>query len=641
MKRKGLLLSLATLGVSFTAVAFILNMNNSSSPLKVEASSRERTAGLFYKVEDVSDIHIGDKIIFVSYGGYVLDESWGNPAYLHGTRDGIIRTSSHSLAFLESCSGTLFTVEEGMLENTYSFRGSMSIGGIYKEDIYLAQNRKDYFGDDTFGDIGSFFEDGFGIEDHKSNDNSLNKGSSNTNWLLIPLENDGVTIEHIKGGRMSFSPNLSDAFIRNPSMFGHYPYITRQTTYIYKQISQSETTSYTLSFLENMDKTDYIHGEEINLEGLKINLRIVENSHETFNENFEFKYNKSMFTYPKFAYGNGPTTISCTFAGQAFTRDIYVSRENESAGKVTESLHDYRGTFMLVVANGTDSIGLSGKVPSVGTNLEGVFLSSPYGKDDRRIASDSDNDSYIRFEIDRDNDGGFNYVLKCKGNNKYLQYGTYLTYSDTADTTWERFNFEYDGNGVRIKSDDEYLYYDGHGYFQFGAANEGMPVYLWKYGTTDEEFSGLNTFVNHFLSSTDVCDPTGVTNRITKSTWTTLQAEFESLSVEAQGVLANLTYEKGASKPRTIEDMVERYDYIVAKYLYYGDAPEESAEYVIEDFIHRLLGGVNPYSGDFSSNNRFNLFSNDNSTAIIIICVASVTLISLAGLFIYKKKKQK
>ena len=657
MKLKGLLLSFAAIAVSITSATLVFkSINSSSRPIEVDASSRELTSGLFYKVESTSDIKVGDHIIFVSSSGYVLDDAWGNPAYLHGTHNGIEITADKSLAFLQSCSATVFTVEEGMIDNSFSFKGSMSIGGIYKEDVYLAQTSKEYFGTDTFGDAAYFFEKEFGLDVSKNNGSPhYSNSESNTNWYLREVDNDtGISIENVyeyngQRGKLTYSPDFRNGmFLRTPSMWGHYPYITRQETYIYKLLDQRETTSYSISVLTHMSKTEYKHGEEIDLTGLKLNLRIVVQGADTFNQDYNFKDNEKLFTYQKYAYGNGPATLNITFVGYAFNESIYVNREEASAGKQTEALHDYRGTFMLVVGNNGNSLALKANTVVIDqahdlSGVESALLTSPDGKPERRVAADANDDPYLRFEIDRDHYSGFNYVLKCSSNNLYLSYGTYATLSDT-ETAFERFSIESTQNGIRIKStgNNQYLYYDeDHDYFQFGSVNAGLPVYLWKYGTTDEEFAGLNTFVNDFLTATDVCDPDGQVNRITKSAWDALRDEFNALSLEAQGILANITYTHGEEQSRSIEDMVDRYDYITAKYLYSGDYdPLNPYDYVLEDFIHRIFAGVNPYSGAFiTQNNNPISISIDYSMTIVVIVILSIGVIGFAALYIKKKKE--
>ena len=647
MKGNRLLLAFAALAACATCAAIAVTATP-AAPIEAEASSREVTSGLFYKVESVGDIDVGDRVIFVSSGGHVMDDCWGNPGYLHGTRDGITRTHDGSLAFLQSCSATLWTVETGMVEQSYSFKGSMAAGGIYKEGVYLAQNTKEYYGTDTFGTMGQFFEDGFGLEVSRTNENSVYRGASNTNWYLSELDGGGITVKHVRPyngqyGRLTFSPDLGfGQFLRTPNEYGHYPYITRQDVYIYKKIEQSETSSYSVGILQNMAKTSYVHGEEIDLSGLKLNLRITVQGSEVFDGDFAFKGNEKLFSYPKYAFGNGPATLDVTFAGNLFTRDIFVSRENESAAKVASSPHDYRGTYMLVAAN--DSKALRAKTMDIGTStaVDAVDLKEVYGKPERKVAKDASDDAYLRFEVDRDGDIGFSYVLKCRTNGQYLCYGTYATLWD-EENDYVRFNFEHNGTGIRIKAtgNDEYLYYDvTHKYFQFGAEDAGMPVYLWKYGTSDDEMDGLNTFVKHFLEATDVCDAEGTVNRITKTAWHALRDEFRALSVEAQGILANLTYTPGEPQARSMEDMVNRYDYIVSKYRLFGDY-EDPYEDVVEDFIHRLLAGTNPYPvSSLYASNRLGAAFAEHSTALFVAVLAGAGTLAVVVIVLMRKKRR-
>lgn len=637
MKRKGILIVSATMAMAASSVAMTIK---NTSALEVNASSKQLTSGLFYKVTSATDIEVGDEIIFVSSSGYALDDCWNNPANLHGTQEGITITMDKSIAFLQSSPATTFTVESGNYDaQSLAFKGSMGIGGIYKENVYLAQNQKVYQ-DKSFGSIAYFFEDGFGIESSKTNEDSTQANKSNANWYLTEAgDGDGISIKHVYGGKLGFAPGLrSGAFIRNPNMWGHYSDVEVEDTYIYKKIDENgESTSYSITFLQDMDKTTYVNGDEIDLSGLELNLTIRQGSGVILDEDYAYVGNENLFSYPKYAIGNGPTTINVTFVGKAFTRDIYVDRENQSAGKLESSLRDYRGTFMLTLAN--DDHALKGENVSINFDkgLKTVSVSPVYQKPSRRVATDPSNDPYLRFEIVKNSHDDEYYSLKCTQNDQYLSYGRYAHLEPDDNSTYEEFYFEYSGTGVRIKSsgNGEYLYYDAtDGFFKFGESkDDGQAVYLWKYGSTAEELAGLDDFVASFLDATDACDATGQTNRITEALWTGLETQFNALSTEAQGLLANIVYIPGEPQARSIDDAMNRYDYIVAKYLYYGDTGE-----VLYDFIQRRRAGVNPYP--VGRIDYYDSYQSDNSSLLPIIIIASAWSVAVATLIVIKKGKE-
>ena len=127
MKVRKLLLGLgiAALGLAGAAALKLTVGNQGSDPIEADASYITLTSGLYYKVESVSDIHIGDDIIFVSAdSGYIFDDIWGNPGYLHATNSGILRTNTRHLAYLTDCPVAVFTV------------GTSDYAAQYEGDIY-------------------------------------------------------------------------------------------------------------------------------------------------------------------------------------------------------------------------------------------------------------------------------------------------------------------------------------------------------------------------------------------------------------------------------------------------------------------------------------------------------------------------
>ena len=637
---------------------FGLKALGSTKATEVEASNIHPTSGFFRKVLEANEISIGDKVIIVSETGHVLDDVWGNPGFLHGTSNGIQRTNDRKLAYLTESPATVFTVEEGLTPGTFSFKGSMGVGGSEYEGVYLAQHRG--LLDGEFGEgLAFFFEDGFGVAKRKSNEDSSVSGKCNTDWYLKEQsDGQGVCLEHSKGGVMAYVDIHNGVFMRNPNLWYHYPYTTRYSTALYKQIVEDETSSYSIAVEEGdgPKKTNYTHGEEIDLSGLRIHLKLFEGSNIVFDEYIPYAGNPNLFSFQKYAYGNGARSFPISFAGKTFHIDIFVSRLDNSVYRMVGTRADYRGTYMLVAENEGTNMGLKAEEKDIPTGINSTerglgaaWLTSPAEDAARRVAQDANDDLYLRFEVERDEEMPFDYNLICKGTGKYLSLGNYsveLVDGPQMDRSAERVQFEYDEIGVRIKGvkENSYIFLDGHGCFRCGSKTDGTPVYLWKYDSTDAELTEVNNFVADFLAATDVCDPTGQTYRITKDIWQAQREAFDALSVEAKGFLANVTYTHNQERTRSIEDAMNRYDYIVTKYRYTSDAPslhpEDYPEYIITDFIGRIQAGTNPYDFAYAADAKTRLSFGETSASLLVLAVG-MTALAAFGIFMIIRKRSK
>ena len=122
-----------------------------------------------------------------------------------------------------------------------------------------------------------------------------------------------------------------------------------------------------------------------------------------------------------------------------------------------------------------------------------------------------------------------------------------------------------------------------------------------------------------------MCDATGEVNYVTEGIWNAQKIAFNALSVEAQGILCNTEYVHNQEVPGSINDAMNRYDYIVQK--------NKGPEY--EDFIHRYIAGTMPEN--FQSAQM--IFGKDYNPSLLVVIVA-VSSISLGGSFLFVKKRK-
>ena len=255
-------------------------------------------------------------------------------------------------------------------------------------------------------------------------------------------------------------------------------------------------------------------------------------------------------------------------------------------------------------------------------------------------------DPYLHFEVRIDTETG-NYVFYNSWNSKYLDISITL-FDDYKDYGYTEFNFKtVDGKPRIVTGDnlghptDNYLCFNtktGNYGIAFPSNDEGcVPVYLYRYDSIDEDIigpDGLNQYVSYFLSATSTCDATGQTMYITESIWTDLRTRFNSLTVEAQRILVSTTYIHNQEQPGTVEDAMDRYDYIFNKY-------RGSYSY-IDDFISRYLAGTmqnntinNALVLPTIMNGEFN-----TNLLVIIIPISCLSVLCFSFYFIKKKKRK-
>ena len=598
MKRKGLIIGSITLALS----SLIFVKNNEYK--ETAATSKNPVSGLFYRVTNKADLASGN-IVFISGNGYAMDDVWGNPGFMHATTSGITRTDDEVFAVLGNSPASIFSIEAGTTEGSLAFKTAMNVTGQYKSNLYLAYN--DNTGKDGFSNIGYFYGQGdrTGVSTVKNAD---------ADWTLMEDRNqvDEIISYHVDstthGGGLAFTSQYADRFCRMGSSMA----------YIYKEFTDSYavTVDPLCSYRKN-----YKHGEEVDLSGLKVILHINEDI-------FEYSYNdnKDLFSFSKYAYGSGDNVnFTITFAGKDFNIQLNVERVVDSAYKIG-SRKDYRGTYMLVDSqNGNAFNAYSALNNPAQAKAPTQVVEDHY---DRIKVKAGHSNSEIRFEISRDSEHPGFYNLISTEETTYMGDRKYLSLSPLSMVAYaDKLLFEYDNVGVRIKSESGlYFYYDdSEQEFNTGAKSSGYPVYLYKYDTTDAELQEVSTFVANFLDATNVCDATGEVNYVTEGIWNAQKIAFNALSVEAQGILCNTEYVHNQEVPGSINDAMNRYDYIVQK--------NKGPEY--EDFIHRYIAGTMPEN--FQSAQM--IFGKDYNPSLLVVIVA-VSSISLGGSFLFVKKRK-
>ena len=147
---------------------------------------------------------------------------------------------------------------------------------------------------------------------------------------------------------------------------------------------------------------------------------------------------------------------------------------------------------------------------------------------------------------------------------------------------------------------------------------------------SDTDYSG---YVSTFITGTaSACTSENVTSAI----WQDLEDAFALLSVDEQGYFAGLSYSHNQEATNSVYNVVDRYDYIVAKYGY-NDFMNRKDAGTWKDYFHFNDDTLPP--DDPNLLKIFGIQGESNMTYVIIIAASVVTL-SLVVFFINKRKHQ-
>ena len=616
MKKRLILLPILAAS-TFMVSMFSLHLNN--DVIKADATSSKPITGTFSRITDLGQLGVGTKVIFVSENGDAMDDVWGNPGYVHGGKDGVSLSPDLNSVTLTNSHATIFTVEEGtetamfgdVLMPSFAFRADyMNICGQKKSNIYFAHNEKEYYGDNTFENIGYFKDHDIAVEVKKIKESS---------WFIEFSDEDdwdrNVRVTHLRNAK---SVKAGDYTSEVNFTYQYAPRFCSNGNVDINIYRLDDGTLNSISVYQNPTKTDYTQGQVIDLSGLVIDVHTPSESTRVY-----YNDNPEDFSFPAYAYGSGEVLFEVSYNGMKFVITLNVAKPLYSVTRVGK-LADYRGDFMLVdneggfgcdtVAKGDEPIGFHRDL--TGTS-DDVFYTKYAFYDDMRIT------------ITKDAQG---YHLK-NGDNKFIDLDNGVL-SSTSTTAI----IEHTDNGERVRSTSgNYLYFDELEY-EFSVADQETInandsykyITLYKYPFSSDEQEALDGFVSTFISTTDVCDSTGATFSITEQNWNTLASAFNSLTGPIQAQLINTTYVHILDEHELtdLEFAMSRYDYIYSKY--------HNLHSYITDFIGRGEAGTMLIANVEIANN---IEDNVNANVLVIVIIATSTTSLSIALIVHKKRK--
>ena len=610
------------LGITTVSVA---NITNNKETRPAEASCTNSFTGFYKKVTSVSDLENDDVVLLVSDSGEIIRDLGGNPGYLYTTTDRVHLSSDKNYVYLDNAYVTPQTIKIHDT-NQYSFYGEYNPFSRYSASGYIAYDYRgsgiedgsiDYIGD-NIGIL--YFKDGCGLR--KS---------------IVP--NSSFTLSYHDDHMYCLNVGTNKSLVCIDG-YDHRFYLDDNSwsnINIYKRayVSKVEAT-------HGLTYSEYHQGDKINLSGLIVKVTLI----GATQYNVSYDTDPGFFSCSEYVYGTGNTTNTVTYVDTSFSVDVTVIPSSVMYEKVTQSYNDYRGRYYLATQIGNSKYLFNGYTSDGGQIYPALFYTSK-GKEYVDVDSDADLDtkreraqmeivkSTVYFKLRFDNtyymfvndDYSIYYLNKAMDiNHDFKPSANLQMLYDSVN------NYAY----VALVENDEVTnkvlsYYNNqYRFVEKGTANAGV-FRLYHIVDPDTIYSDINYMRGEMIKVFSLCNDQGETDfsvDVNKgiNRWPNLSASFLGLEIDSQAYLANLTYTHGQEERDSLEDLIDRYDYIITKYR------------SLSDFMGRraLAETLQP-----QQSHPLEMYHQDNfenySLLVIVIVVTSFSLVTV--LFFYKQKK--
>ena len=649
MKKVLSIIAVSLLAITGMVTATAVTAINNNKEQEVKADYAQTKAnGLYERIENVSEIVPGTKVILATKSGYVLNGVGGNPAYAHGDPGGVTQFGPYTpgdyyddwrneynvqdpykFLWLNNISAVELTVEQGSDQYSssyFSFSSNFTICGRLYEHHYLGENDEEQLDgvDDYYGV--AYFLSGFGVR--------KTKDGKSTWELTYDSENKRMLIRKVSKTDLTSYICYDYRGARHHFLFGGEE---GAQVNLYRKVSDDNLVRPIDTVAPYCDPTklNYRLGDKMVYDGMVVEFRI--NRENDNHDDYLLVYDSvtsCMFSEPTtIITGNTEQTV------RVFGKIPYVITITiiSNASGYTYSLRnslspDLRGTYLLVMDN--DRILKAAQETETMSNF--IDKQDTDNDGDNIIANDVDlyhvgtDIDQATIKIVRTEINGSYYYHAKNVNDKYLCLGNqvdekdeyYIAYTDNATVnnavTVTASSFKigdyYINNSTKTKLISFNKYSDSTSLYKL---NENT-------GFVDKEVSD---FINYFeTKTTNVCalpDEDPEFDKINDELWNEIKTEFEKLGPDAQGIFASTTYTHGTESLKTKENVVDRYDYILAKYNK-------------GDFMLRRL--VNTYTNNFS-NRPLITTTNNYSTLIVAITLTTTSFIAVVGLMLFRKRK--
>lgn len=637
--------ALALTGVNVWALA----SNNNNDEIKEAEAARDDVVSsqdYYYIVDDLTKLYDGDTVIIKRKGANdTICDIGGNPGYMYTTSENVHSNHDDTVTWLNDVYCTTLTVEviQENAQTYYAFKGTFwpnarTPKNDYKKTGYIAYDptgrNGDYPGYPAFGGVG-YFRDAFGVRPLSH----INDAKTRNECLFTLTYNaeTGMDIRNVAHN------DLRIAFGQD-RWAGYFTWNAWGDVNLYKKVTY---TSIGVVDTENV-KTNYKQAEELNLSGLEFDVN-GKDSHDNI-ITYTASYNlddKAFFQHSKYVIGSSGSNIQYIsyMNRQCLALNVTITSAEPKFYKVTRDLKDYRGIYVLGMPNAFAE-------PEDEYNGEALYFKTASDPEyqtamNYSVVIDGDSislygnntkapDSY--FELVYENDA---YRLKHTFNNDAVKYvgcpsdakgginEGIAFYSSAVNETALVVFFDEDNDCAYLRMETAAWYLTDNCEFTSG----GTKLMLYKQQLSNDDLDQVDSFRRDFIEITAVCDPAGgegYSFGITESQWNSLISSYSAYSLSVKGYLGSVVYTHNEETDGSIEDIIDRYDYIYTKY--------HSSYVWMTDFLGRtgIMQDLQSQSTSIPS-----IISNsvDNTMIIVIISISLVSISALAVVMVLKKKK--
>ena len=634
MKKKTLPLLITSILLGITSAICAFSTTNDKEMRSVYA---DETKDLYIQVRNDTEIGVGDTVIITS-GDHGIGALGGNPVYAMA-KNVPGGNNDKTKFYFSSTNAIKFRVGagyDGM--SSYSFK-SLNTESQEQDwwlktyDRYLSYPRYEEIDGYDYG----YNEDGhhLGTKGDIVYRHDLDEYSS---WNLDFDENGYVYISRYGEENRYGVVNNPIAIKWNNSYVqdGYFGYFFGSSNVrILRKIDISDPNDFYFYIYKPGNKLHYEPNQTAVLDGLEMDVTYTGDNPTTFKVTYANE--SSFFTLGQASYEEQELYFSWCGIETSYNVTVDVEKTGEHYYYTMHeynSISDLRGTYLLGdnYNDVTNVMNLSNLATSSG-DAHAVSMAALANEYDT-ICDKNDLNQYITnvtnnvFEVVYDTDGyyvkiGENYL--CRHDSGFTYYLLYLGNRANA------FKVRLGLNGTLMTPEND-VFICNHSQGSSGvylnkndyaSANESKMV-LFKKEFSSEEVSELETYRISFFSITNVCKNDGSTNTGSIS-WLTLSEGFEALSVDSQGYLACLNYVHNDEEAGSLNDMVDRYDYIISKY----------TTAVFPDFMNRI--GANTHQDNYHASQDV-LVMNNNIALIVVIIAISLSL-SFVPLMMMKRRK--
>ena len=594
------ILSTITLGVASLGAISSIAKNNDPVEVAEAVSYPQEQHGLYRKITKPStELQDGDTVIIAHELGYTSDNWWGNPAYCHVTNNNVYLNNDKSLLLLDNAYVSPFTVR--IVDGYYSFhatytRYNTNFGGYLGWDNRGSSSSAPGPNDYTNDNIGiGYFYSYFALRKQNT--------TQDTHFSLSYNETTGfMTITNRAGhGNLSYTTGYEHRFC-----YGGDPDLN-----IYKL----HTFGGNIAVASYPTKTNYTQGDKLDLTDLVVDIPAVKPGDFytiSYNDNPQF------FGFETYVTGVGSGVqkdVSIRYTGQSFKITINIDSSHGRFYKVTDPIFDGRGSYMFVIDRGDGdyaALSFSYQYQEYRSTLTSVTITDGY--------ITTAGDTTIMNIVYENN----NYYIRSQNLSLYVNdpNDNYLVAENSKTTP---VTFDYNNGGPLVKHGEKFLSNINYNDIAFSYANP-VDIYRLEYVPSEK----MVTFMTNFRNLVNKCDYYGQNNfyGTYKTEWDAMESSYLLLDTADQVYLHNVTYTHNAEVRDSYPDLIDRYDYILAKY----DA---------FDFMERKTFGSYEPHYHTAYNPIVNVIIKDSTLSIALIVAVTFVLTGTALFFYLKKRKQR